>query len=55
MIHEEIYINNVELDINDFIEEDKIKDATILSCGKYGITTEQYYEIANKLMKRLIL
>ena len=46
-----IEINGIEIDKNDFIADGIIKDATILSCGKYGITAEEYYDIAKRLLE----
>lgn len=46
--------DKVQYDKNDFIKENKIKDATILVCGKYGITAEEYYEIAKRFLNEML-
>lgn len=40
-----------EYDKNDFIQDNEIKNREILICLKYGISSEEYYEIAKKLQE----
>ena len=42
----------MEYNKNDFIEDGQIKDCEILICLKYGISSDEYYEIAHKFLEQ---